>query len=78
LRHHFADLGHNHLETLAVRTIHSRLSCHDATGESMQRVKLKQHVCLAHTLYDLVLAGVEIFFKFRAPRFRNATGPALP
>jgi len=26
----------------------------------------------------LLLAGVMIFFKFRAPRSWNATGPALP
>jgi len=38
LWHHLADLGHNHLATLAVSTIHSGCHVTMRTGESMQRV----------------------------------------
>ena len=49
LWHHLADLGHNHLATLAVSTIHSRLSCYDANwrkyAESRRgfTIRLKRH-----------------------------------
>jgi len=45
------------------------------TVESMQSKTIVIRF-LAHTFYDL--ASVEMFFKLRAPRSWNATGPALP
>jgi len=44
------DLGHNHLATLAVSTIHPDYHVTMQTGESMQRVKLVTLMPRPHTL----------------------------
>jgi len=58
LWHHLSDLGHNHLATLAVSTIHS--DCHGTmrTGESMQRVKLETRMPCPHTFWFSTCWGV--------------------
>jgi len=52
LWHHLANLDHNHLATLAVSTIHSRLSCHDANWRTHaeSKVVIRQMPC-PHTLW---------------------------
>jgi len=47
---HLADLGHNHLATLTVSTIHSDYHGTMRTGESMQRVKLVAVMPCPHTM----------------------------
>jgi len=49
LWHSVADLGCNHLATLAVSTLHSYCHVTMWTGESMQRVKLVTRMPCPHT-----------------------------
>jgi len=52
LWHNLANLGHNHLAKLAVSTIHSRRSCHDANWRehAEKKVTVTQMPC-PHTLW---------------------------
>ena len=51
LWHYLADLGHNHLATLVVSTIHSDCHVTMRTGQSIQRVKLETRMPCPHTLW---------------------------
>jgi len=46
-----AELGYNHLATLAVRKIHSDCHVTMRTGQSTQRVNLETRMPCPHTLW---------------------------
>jgi len=53
LWHYLADLGHNHLATLAAWKIHSDCHATMRTGWSIQRVKLETRMPCPHTCSDV-------------------------
>jgi len=75
LWYYSADLGNNHLATLAVRKIHSDCHVTMRTGESMQRVKPETRMPCPHTCWDVFFnLGPRALEMLRGPRYLN---PAL-
>jgi len=76
LWHHLANLAHNHLETLAVSTIHSDCHFMMRTGESMLRIKPVARMPCSHTLcfnrcWGVFNLGPRALKMLRAPRYLN-------